>query len=78
MRQKRCLNRYFITSIVFNLQARGVYCSCEQVSSLKLHLALEGITKKNSIYKNFARYPITIAQRKHLSTLIEDLWASLK
>lgn len=78
MKQNRRLNKYFVTSLVCNLQVRGVYYSTESVSLLKLHLTLEGITKKNSIYKNMVNYPVNVEQRKRLSTLMEDFLASLK
>ena len=78
MKQKRRLNKYFVTSLVCNLQVRGVYYSAERVSLLKLHQTLEGNAKKNSIYKNMVNYPVNVEQRKRLSTLMEDFSASLK
>lgn len=78
MKQNRRLNKYFVTNLVCNLQVRGVYCSTETVSLLKLHLTLEDITKKNSIYKNMVNYPLSAEQRKRLSVLMEDFSASLK
>lgn len=78
MKQNRMLNKYFVTSLVCNLQVRSVYYSTETVSLLKLHLTLEGVTKKNSIYKNMVNYPLSVEQRKRLSVLMEDFSASLK
>lgn len=78
MKHKHQLNRYFLTSIVFNLQVRGFYYPAEKVSQLRLHLKLEGTNKKNSIYKNIVNYPVRLEQRKRLSTLMEDLQPSLK
>ena len=78
MRNKRQLNRYFLTSLVFNLQARGIYHPVEEVSQLRLHLALEGTDKKNGIYKNFVNYPVSQAHRRRLSALLDDLSPSLK
>ena len=72
------LNRYFVTSLVANLQARGIYIPAEEVSLLKLHLAMEKTTEKNSIYKNRARYPLKATQRKRLSMLIDCILTSLK
>ena len=78
MRNKRQLNRYFLTSLVFNLQARGIYYSAGKVSQLRLHLTLEGTNKKNSIYKNIVNYPVRLEQRRRLTALMEDLLPSLR
>lgn len=78
MKQKRQMNRYFVTNIVFNLQTRGFYLPAEQVTPLQLHLVLEGTKKKNSVYKNIVNYPFTTLHRQRLSKLIEDFEASLK
>lgn len=78
MRNKRQLNRYFLTSLVFNLQARGIYCPAGKVSQLRLHLTLEGTNKKNSIYKNIVNYPVRLEQRRRLTALMEDLLPSLR
>ena len=78
MRNKRQLNRYFLTSLVFNLQARGIYYPAGKVSQLRLHLTLEGTNKKNSIYKNIVNYPVRLEQRRRLTALMEDLLPSLR
>ena len=78
MRNKRKLNRYFLTSLVFNLQARGFYYPAEKVSQLRLHLKLEGTNKKNSIYKNIVNYPVRQEQRRRLSALMQDFFPCLK
>lgn len=78
MKQKRKMNRYFVTNVVFNLQTRGIYLPAGQVCPLQLHLRLERTTQKNSVYKNIVNYPLTALQRKHLSKLIEDFVVSLK
>ena len=72
MKKKRVINRYFITAIVYQLQARNVYQTNEKVNQLKLHLTLEGITKKNSIYKSVVNYSVNLEQKKHLSALLEN------
>lgn len=72
MKKKHQLNRYFLTGLVFNMQARGAYFSIEKVSQLRLHLKLEGVCKKNSIYKNIVNYPLNTAQRKRLSKIFEN------
>ena len=75
---KRQLNRYFLTSLVFNLQARGIYYPAGKVSQLRLHLTLEGTNKKNSIYKNIVNYPVRLEQRRRLSALMQDFFPCLK
>ncbi len=76
MKQKQTLNRYFVTGLVYNLQVLGVYQPTEKVSQLKLHLALEGITEKNSVFKNWGNYPVSSSQRrllrKYVSFYIES------
>ena len=78
MKQKRQLNRYFITGVVFNLQTLGVYRPPQDVSQLRLHLTLEEVKQKNSIFKNWGQYAINGAQRKCLQALLKDLSTSLK
>jgi len=72
MKKKRVMNRYFITAIVYQLQARNVYQSNETVNQLKLHLSLESITKKNSIYKSVVNYSVMPEQKKYLSALLAN------
>lgn len=72
MKQKCTMNRYYLTAIVYLLQAKNIYQPAEQVSQLKLHLSLEKISKKNSIYKSVVNYPVSYAQRRRLSSLIEN------
>ena len=78
MKQKRELNRYFVTGVVFNMQVMGIYQPVERVSQLRLHLSLEHIKEKNSIFKNWGYYAITPAQRRRLQTLMGDFLSSLK
>ena len=78
MKQKRQLNRYFVTNLVCYLQVRGIYEPVERVSQLQLHQALEGVAQKNSIYKNMVNYPVSAVQRRRLSALIEETMAGLK
>lgn len=78
MRNKRKLNRYFLTSLVFNLQVRGFYYPAGKVSQLRLHLKLEDTNKKNSIYKNIVNYPVRLEQRRRLSALMQDFFPCLK
>jgi len=77
MKQKRELNRYFVTGIVYNLQVMGVYQPVERLSQLRLHLTLEHIKVKNSIFKNWGYYAITPKQRRRLQVLMDELLASL-
>lgn len=72
MGRKRTMNRYFITAIVFNLQTLGVYKSVCEISQLKLHLKLEGVTQKNSVFKNWGKYAISSVQRKVLREMLKD------
>ena len=77
MKQKRELNRYFVTGLVYNMQVKGIYQPVERVSQLRLHLTLEHVTKKNSIFKNWGNYPVTPTQRRRLKALMEDFLTSL-
>ena len=77
MKQKRELNRYFVTGIVYNLQVKGIYQPVERVSQLRLHLTLEHIKVKNSIFKNWGYYAINPMQRKRLQVLMDDFLTSL-
>lgn len=70
MKKKHRLNCYFLTAIVYQLQARGVYLPSNEVNQMKLHLKLERSSKKTSIYKGVVNYPIPYAMKKYLSTLI--------
>ena len=78
MRNKRTLNRYFLTGLIYNLQARGVYQDVTTVSQLQLHLCLEHSEKKTTIYKNWSRYPMSAPQRKSFVGIYNQLRASLK
>lgn len=78
MKKKHQLNRYFLTGLVFNMQARGAYFPIEMVSQLRLHLKLERASKKNSIYKNVVQYPLNKAQRLRLSKIFENFIGSKK
>ena len=72
MRNKRVVNRYFLTCLVYNLQVRGVYQPVERVSQLQLHLCMERTPEKNSIYRNWGRYALTDAQRKRMAGILCD------
>ena len=78
MKQKHVMNRYFVTSLVFNMQALGVYLPVEQVSMLRLHLRLEGVDVRNSVFNNCGNYPVTLALRRRLSALIREKTSSIK
>lgn len=71
MARKGELNRYFVTSIVMNLQFLGIYLPMEKVSVYQLHLTLEHTQQKNSILKNCNQYPVTPAQRRILQELTQ-------
>lgn len=73
MSQKREMNRYFVTALVYNLQVLGIYDPVEEVSMLKLHQKLEGIGKRNSIFKNWGSYALTNAQRRILNDIITNI-----
>ncbi|MBQ8009836.1 MAG: hypothetical protein IJ256_10050 [Bacteroidaceae bacterium] len=63
------LNRYFITNIVFHLKALDVYL-CD--SLLDLHKTLEGVERKNSIYKSAAIYALSLRQRIRLREISKE------
>lgn len=71
LRRKQRLNRYFLTSLVYNLQALGLYRPVEEVSQLKLHLAMEQTERKNSVYKSAATYGVSGPQRKSLRLIMD-------
>ena len=71
MRQKHQFNRYFVTTLVYNLQALGFYQPIAQVNQLQLHLCLEGVTQKNSIYKSSGRYDFPSSLRTRLNKILE-------
>lgn len=73
MKQKHEMNRYFVTALVYNLQVLGIYEPVEEVSMLKLHLKLEGISKRNSIFKNWEKYAPMNAQRRILNDIITNI-----
>ena len=72
MKQKQEMNRYFVTSIVYNMQVLGIYAPVDEVSMLKLHLTLEKVDRRNSIFKNWGKYALTNSLRRRLSHLIEE------
>ena len=73
MARKGELNRYFVTSIVMNLQYLGIYLPAEKVSVYQLHLTLEHIQQKNSILKNCDKYGVTPEQRRALSDIAKSV-----
>lgn len=77
MKKKRQLNRYFLTALVYNLQTLGVYCSTCEVSQLKLHLKLEGTSKRTTIFNNWDKYSICPRERTRLRGILEKIASSL-
>jgi hypothetical protein len=73
MARKGELNRYFVTSIVMNLQYLGIYLPTEKVSVYQLHLTLEHTQQKNSILKNCDKYGVTPEQRRALSDIAKSV-----
>ena len=73
MARKGELNRYFVTSIVMNLQYLGIYLPAEKVSVYQLHLTLEHTQQKNSILKNCDKYDVTPEQRRALSDIAKSV-----
>ena len=69
------LNKYLVTNIVFHLQVLNVY-QCN--SLIELHKKLEGVSEKNSIYKNARMYSLSTTQRQRLRELKGTFFASLK
>ena len=69
-RKRGQLNCYFLTNIVFRLQALDVY-RCDDL--VELHYKLEGVNEKNSIYKSASKYKLTQAQRERLRHLKENI-----
>lgn len=65
-RNRGRLNRYFVTNIVFHLQALDVY-QCSNL--LELHMKLEGVGAKNSVYKGAGEYKLSSEQRRRLREL---------
>ena len=65
------LNRYFITAIVIWMSNRGVYQS--DVSSLKLHLKLESVKKKTSVYTSALNYAPDMNQETILKQLLKSI-----
>ncbi|MBQ6056091.1 MAG: hypothetical protein IJL34_00305 [Treponema sp.] len=65
-RKRGQLNRYFLTNIVFRLQALDVY-RCDDL--VELHRKLEGVDEKNSIYKSSGAYPLSRTQQQRLLEL---------
>ena len=73
-RMRGRLNRYAVTNIVFHLKALDIY-QCD--SLLELHKRLEGVERKNSIYKSAGMYALSRAQRLRLREL-KNFWSGLK
>lgn len=73
-RMRGQLNRYITTNIVFHLKALDIY-QCDNL--LELHKRLEGVERKNSIYKSAGMYALSRAQRLRLREL-KDFWGGLK
>lgn len=71
MRQKHQFNRYFVTTLVYNLQALGFYQPTTLVNQLQLHLCMEGVTQKNSVYKSSGAYAFPSALRTRLNKILK-------
>ena len=78
MAQKKCLNRYFLMSLVTQLQALGIYRPEGEVSVLQLSRSLEHTTQKNSVYKNRTQYPLAKLQKQKVREITDRLSKSLK
>jgi len=78
MPQKKCLNRYFLMSLVSHLQVLGIYRPDGEVSLLQLSCSLEHTTQKNSVYKNRTNYKLTPKQRQQVREITDRLSKSLK
>ena len=65
-RNKGHLNKYFVTNIVFHMKALDIY-QCD--SLLDLHKQLEGVQKKNGIYKAAVVYGLKREQRMKIREL---------
>jgi hypothetical protein len=64
------MNRYAVTNIVFRMQGRGVYRN--DVSMLTLHLAMEGVKKKNRYYLSCGNYEPKKDVRTALNEIIQE------
>lgn len=70
-RNRGHMNRYFITALVVWMSNRGVYQS--NVSSLRLHLKLESVKKKTSIYTSALNYAPDMNQETILRQLLKSI-----
>lgn len=74
MRQKGSdkgqLNKYLVTNIVECLMGMNVY-QCK--SFLCLHKKLEGVDKKNSVYKSAAAYCLDWDQKQRFHALVKSI-----
>ena len=68
------LNRYVVTNIVFRLREQGFY-QCD--SMLELHKKMEGVNRKNCVYKSASIYSLNREQRQKLRE-IGRKWGGLK
>lgn len=67
------LNKYLLTNIVDCLRAMKIY-QCETL--LELHKKLEGVDKKNSIYKNAGMYCLCWEQKQRFYELVRSVQES--
>lgn len=70
-RNRGHMNRYFITALVVWMSNRGVYQS--NVSSLRLHLKLESVKKKTSVYTSALNYAPDLQQETILKQLLKSI-----
>ncbi len=63
------LNKYLITIIVDCLRAMRIY-QCENL--LELHKKMEGVDKKNSIYKSAGMYSLCWEQKQRFHDLVKS------
>lgn len=69
-RMRGQLNRYFITNIVFLLNALNIY-QCDNL--IMLHRTLERVETKNSIYKSASSYCLCKAQRLKIREILQKI-----
>lgn len=69
-RMRGQLNRYFITNIVFLLNALNIY-QCDNL--IMLHRTLERVETKNSIYKSASLYCLCKAQRLKIREILQKI-----
>lgn len=69
------LNKYLLTNIVSRMKEQGIYrCG----NFIELHKKMEGVDKKNSIYKCAGEYSLEWEQRQRLHELMKSFGKSLK